>query len=73
MLLQKSDGVFDLLVWDERRKGADQVTVHLGAVYPRVRIHDPTVGTEPIKTMASVDSLTLTLSNHPLVVAVFPK
>ncbi len=73
MLLQKSDGVFELLVWDERLRGADQATVHLGAVYPRVKVYDPTLGTEPIKTTTAVDSLKLNLSNHPLIVAVFPK
>jgi hypothetical protein len=73
MLLQKSDGSFALLVWDERLSGTDLVTVHLGAAYPNVKIFDPTIGTEPVQTAASVDSLKLTLSNHPLILAVFPK
>ena len=30
MLLQKSDGTFELVVWGERLKGSDEVTVHLG-------------------------------------------
>ncbi len=30
MLLQKSDGTFELVVWGERLKGADDVTVRLG-------------------------------------------
>jgi hypothetical protein len=73
MLLQKSDGTFELVVWGERLKGADPVTVHLGAAYPAVKVYDPTIGTEPIQTAAAVDSLKLTLSDHPLVIAIFQK
>ena len=73
MLLQKSDGSFALLVWDERLSGTDLVTVHLGAAYPNVKIFDPTIGTEPVQTATSADSLKLTLSNPPLILAVFPK
>ena len=34
MLLQKSDGTFELVVWGERLKGSDDVTVHLGETVP---------------------------------------
>ncbi len=70
MLLQKSDGTFELVVWDERLTGTDLVTVHLGAAYPTVKVYDPTIGTEPIQTAAAIDSLRLTLSNHPLIIAI---
>ncbi len=30
MLLQKSDGTFELVVWGERLKGTDEVTVPPG-------------------------------------------
>ena len=50
MLLQKSDGTFALVIWDERLKGADDVTVHLGGTYPAVKIYDPTIGTDPVET-----------------------
>jgi hypothetical protein len=73
MLLQKSDGTFWLVVWGERLKGADEVTVRLGRRYPAVRVYDPTVGTEPVQAVGGVDSLRLTLSDHPLVIAVGPK
>ena len=33
----------------------------------------PTIGTEAIQTTDGVDSLKLTLSDHPLIIAVFPK
>lgn len=73
MLLQKSDGTFELIVWGERVKGSDDVTVQLGATYPTVKIYDPTIGTEPVKLLNGVDSLKLTLSDHPLILAISPK
>jgi hypothetical protein len=68
MLLQKSDGTFALVVWNERLKGTDEVTVHLGGTYPTVKLYDPTLGIEPIQTPGRVDSLKLTLSDHPLII-----
>jgi hypothetical protein len=70
MLLQKSNGAFELVLWDERVKGTDEVTVSLGATYQTVKIYDPTIGTEPVQTPEAVDSLTLTLSDHPLIVEI---
>lgn len=70
MLLQKSDGTFELLIWGERLKGADAVTVNLRGAYPAVNVYDPTIGTEPIETSRCVDSLKLTLSDHPLIIAI---
>ena len=34
LLLQKSSGTFELIVWDERVKGSDNVTVALGNIRP---------------------------------------
>jgi len=70
ILLQKSDGTFELVVWNERLKGADEVTVHLGGTYPAVKVYDPTIGTEPIQTQSGLNSLKLTLSDHPVIIAV---
>ena len=68
LLLQKRDGTFALVVWGERVTGSDRVTVRLGKAHPSVRVYDPTVGTAPVRTLSNVSSLTLTLSDHPLVV-----
>lgn len=70
MLLQHSDGTFQLVVWGERLKGEDTVTVKLGRKHASVKVYDPTVGTEPVQTLSDIDSLPLTLSNHPLIVAI---
>jgi hypothetical protein len=70
MLLQNSDGTFQLVVWGERVKGEDKVTVNLGGTHASVKVYDPTVGTEPIDTHSAISSLTLTLSDHPLIIAI---
>jgi hypothetical protein len=72
MLLQHSDGTFQLVVWGERLKGEDAVTVKLGAAFASVKVYDPTVGTDPVQTLTSVDAVKLSLSDHPFIIAVAP-
>jgi hypothetical protein len=72
LLLQRSDGTFQLIVWGERLTGQDRVIVRFGGRHPSVRIYDPTLGTEPVQTLAGVDSIDLTLSDHPIVVVIPP-
>ena len=72
LLLQRSDGTFQLIVWGERLSGQDRVTVRFAASHPSVKIYDPTLGTEPIETLNDVTSIELTLSDHPFVVAIPP-
>jgi hypothetical protein len=70
LLLQHSDGTFQLVVWGERLTGQDRVTVHLGVTHASVRIYDPTIGVEPLDTLTNVSSLELTSSDHPIVIAI---
>jgi hypothetical protein len=70
MLLQKSDGTFDLAVWDEQVSGTSDVTVNLGGTHALVEVYDPTIGTAPVQTLRNTKSLTLTLSNHPDIIAI---
>ena len=70
MLLQRRDGTFQLIVWDERLSGEDHVSVSLGGTHASVKTYDPTTGTEPVKTQNKVDSLDLVLSNHPLIIMI---
>ncbi len=72
MLLQKTDGTFVLVVWGERLKGSDLVTVQLGGTIPTVNVYDPTKGTTPIHSHRGIDSLKLTLSDHPLIIELKP-
>jgi len=73
LLLQKSDGTFELVVWGERfTGGADDVVLRLARRSPQVRVFDPTVGTAPVESHAQCDALALHLSDHPLIVEVRP-
>lgn len=72
LLLQHSDATFQLIVWDERLRGQDRVTVQLGVMPASVRIYDPTIGIEPVQTPTNVSSLELALSDHPIVIAISP-
>jgi hypothetical protein len=69
MLMEKSNGIFVLAVWDEQVSGTSQVTVDLGSTRARVEVYDPTLGTAPVQSLRNVKSLTLTLSDHPLIIA----
>ncbi len=73
LLLQKSDGRLELVVWDERLTGVDTVTVDLGATHPKVTIYDPTVGTKATRSLAKARSVTLRMSNHPFVIEILDK
>jgi len=72
LLLQRSDGTFQLVVWDERLSGQDRVTVHFGDTHASVRTYDPTIGVEPVQTLSNLRSLEITLSDHPIVIALSP-
>lgn len=73
LLLQRSDGTFQLIVWGERLRGQDHVTLDLGVTGASAAIYDPTIGVEPVQTLINVSSIELTLSDHPLVVAISPR
>ena len=68
LLLQKSNETFYVAVWDEEQAGSgttDTVTVDLGGNY-NVSEFDPTVGISSIKTLTNVSSVSLTLSQSPI-------
>ena len=70
LLLQKSDGKFELVVWSEKANGTSSITVDLGSKAAAVKVYDPTVGTTPIETHVKPTSLALTLSDHPVVIEI---
>jgi hypothetical protein len=70
LLIQKSNGTFDLAVWDERVTGSDQVTVNLGSQHKSVVLYDPTVGTGATQRLRNVSSVVLSLSNHPVIIEI---
>jgi hypothetical protein len=67
VLMQKSNGTFELVVWDEQASGSSTVTVQLGGNYS-VDIYDPTVGTSPVESPGTVSSVVLQLSDHPQII-----
>jgi hypothetical protein len=71
LLLQKSDGTFELVVWDERPlTGSDAVTVDLTKPRATVKVYDPTSGTSAGQTLHGVTSVPLTLTDHPVVIEI---
>ncbi len=70
LLIQKSDGTFELAVWDEKASGTDSVTVNLGGTYATVNVYDPTLGTSPTMTLSNVASVPLSLSDHPVIIEI---
>lgn len=74
LLLQKSDGRFDLVMWGERfTGGSDKVTINLDTAYARVKVYDPTIGTSPTRILTDVSRVTLSLSDHPVIVEITPR
>ena len=69
LLLQKSNGEFDLVVWDERAQGTDHVTVIFAERQPKIRLYDILSGTEPTQDLQRVSHLDLSLSDHAEVIA----
>ena len=68
LLLQKSNGKFELVVWSERVKGSENVTVQLGRTFTTVKVFDPTVGISVIQILNNVSSVTLPMSDHPMII-----
>jgi hypothetical protein len=75
MLLEKTNGAFDLAVWNEPASasaGTASVTVALGATYGTVEVFDPIASSAPISTLTNVSQVTLNLGLDPLIVEVEP-
>jgi hypothetical protein len=68
LLLQKSNGSSELVVWGEQTKGANSIAVNLGHECPVADIYDPTVGTTAVRTLRNVSTVPLTLNDHPLII-----
>jgi hypothetical protein len=72
LLLQKSNGNFVLVLWGERfaSGGADDIQLNLGGNRKKVTIFDPITGTEAVKELNDVNTVDLSLSDHPLIVEI---
>lgn len=68
LLLQKSNGTFELVIWDERVEGDDEIKVHLGEAFKQANIYDPTIEASPIQKLKKVTEVKLKLSDHPVII-----
>lgn len=59
------------MIWNERfTGGSGDVTMSLGTTRASVKVYDPTIGASPMQSLARVDKVTLTLSDHPVIVEI---
>jgi hypothetical protein len=70
LLLQKSNGTLEYIVWGEKASGSSTVTIRLGAAFAKVNIFDPVQGTTPTRTLTGADSATVSVSDHPLILEI---
>ncbi|QPF90257.1 Ig-like domain-containing protein [Bradyrhizobium commune] len=81
LLLEKHNGTFDLVLWDEHviwdptkqkeiASPTSDVTVNLGKSYAVVYVYDPLVGSSPIATYTNVSQIHVSLTDHPLVIQI---
>ena len=69
MLMQKSNGKYELVVWGEAfaSKRPSTIAINLGATHP-VKVYDITQGPAPIREPGRVSSIQLPLTDHPMIV-----
>jgi hypothetical protein len=70
LLLQKSNGVFELVVWGEQVTGESSIVVNLGSTYSDVKIYDATLGISPVQTLTNTDRVTLRVSDHAMIIEI---
>ena len=81
LLLEKSNGTFDLVLWNETQiwnptteseiaAPATTSTVEFGQTQKVVLVFDPLLGTAPIAAYQNVQSIQVGLTDHPVIVEV---
>ena len=70
LLLQKSDGTFELIVWNEKASGSDHTNIEFAQALPAAKLYDPTLGTDAVREMKDARSIALELSDHPIVIEI---
>lgn len=70
LLMQKSNGTFELAVWGEQVKGTNEIVINLGGTHHSVKIYDPTIGSESIRALANANSVPLSVSDHSFVIEI---
>ncbi|MES2455102.1 MAG: glycosyl hydrolase [Bacteroidota bacterium] len=70
LLLQKSNGRFALVVWSEKVSGADEIKINFEKALSSAEIYDPTLSASPVSTLKNSNAVTLTLSDHPMIIEI---
>jgi hypothetical protein len=70
LLLQKSNGLYELVVWGEQVAGENNIVVNLGGTYSEVKVYDTTVGVSAVQTLTNTNSVPLTVSDHAVIVEI---
>ena len=70
LLLQKSNGRFALVVWSEKVSGADGIKINFEKALSSAEIYDPTLSASPVSTLKNSNAVTLTLSDHPMIIEI---
>ncbi len=69
LLLQRSDGVFQLVIWGENFVSpVERIKVTFGTKPQRIKVYNPLSGTTPIELLTNVNEVKLELSNHPYII-----
>lgn len=71
LLLQNSDGTFQLIIWGEKFTGpAETVSVDFSKKHSEILLFDPIAGTAPIEKLKNKNSVSLTVGDHPLILQI---
>jgi len=71
LLLQKSNGVLELVVWGEQfLGGTNDIKINFDKTFKIVRIFNPIVGTDAVETYNNVNSISLSMTNHPYILEI---
>jgi hypothetical protein len=70
MLMDKSNGTYELAVWAEAftSKKMTSLTINLGSIYRTVNVYDITLGSKPTQRLRNTSTVRLVVSDHPLIV-----
>ncbi|MBW7971576.1 hypothetical protein [Bradyrhizobium sp. BR 10289] len=83
MLLAKSNGSVDLVLWAEPvlwnqtthsavQATSSPVTITFGQTEGLIKVYDPLISSNPVATYTNVSSIQVSISDHPLVIEVTP-
>jgi hypothetical protein len=72
LLLQKSTGAFELVIWGESAAGSATADVQLGGKHAKVNVYDVTMGVQPVQVLTNTNRALVTISDHALILEVLP-